>query len=107
MTVQTMEPKTDAATPSLAYATPMPARAGGARIWAGFALLFGGLGLVVLGGCFLIGVLITNQAHSISGNPFTFSDVVLQLVLYASAFGSFGGAVWMLILASRGLFAFL
>jgi hypothetical protein len=107
MTVQAMEPMTSApaATPALAYATPTPAR--GARVGAGFALVLGGLGLVVLGGCFLIGVLIINQAHQISGNALQFSDVVLECILYVSAVASFGGAGWILTLATRGLLAVL
>jgi hypothetical protein len=106
MTVQTIDPTTEApVATALTYATPTPPR--GTRVGAGFALVFGGLGLVILGGCFLIGVLIINQAHQISGNPLGFSDVVLQCVLYVSALASFGGAGWILILATRGLLAVL
>ena len=78
---------------ALSYATP--SRTGGAA-GVGFALIFGGLGLIFLCGCFLIGILILNNlAAGISFNAvprgMTPGQILLAVVLYLAAFGCFGG----------------
>ena len=79
----------------LSYESPRD-RAGG-RAATGFALVFGGLGLVFLGGCFLIGVLILNFAVNEQVPPgMRPGQVLLCVVLYAVAAGCFGGAVYLL-----------
>ena len=61
------------------------------------AILVGGLGLVVLGGCFLIGVLIVTEAareNTVQGlGGLTTSMIVLLAVLYVATFACLAGAV--------------
>ena len=100
-----------AESPPIPYATP--AGRVGARGWAGAAVLFGGLCLVVLGGCFLIGVLMLVTRIDFNGNtaavpaPLTLWQGVLMFVLYLLAFASFAGAVAMLVAGARGLLRFM
>jgi hypothetical protein len=71
----------------LAYATPAPVA--GSPVAAGVWITVAGLALIVLGGCFMIGVMI-------SGNmPTGFHFVIL---LYALAFVCFGAAAYLLFL---------
>ena len=88
----------------LAYATPAPRV--GSRGWAGAAVILGGLCLVLLGGCFLIGVMmlvtrIDFNANTRAPAPLTAPQVVPMLVLYGLAFASFAGAVAMLVAGDR------
>ncbi len=49
----------------LPYASPQVVRSGAKSGWVG-AILFGtGLGLIVLGGCFLIGVMINDNGNGL------------------------------------------
>ena len=80
-----------------------------ATIWGGIALVGAGLGLVLLGGCFLIGVLMIHgqwmlQNFGPSTAQWPLPLVVLPWVLYVLAFACFGGAVWMLIAGVRWLY---
>jgi hypothetical protein len=90
---------------TIAYATPSPR--GGSPVLAGAAILLGGLGLIVLGGCFLIGVLIASSAareSAVQGGPgLTPSMILLEIVLYVAAFACFAGAVTMLVIGTRSL----
>src|SRR5262249_43410811 len=70
----------------------------GARVWAGTVIVVAGLGLIVLGGCFLYGVLLLVQ-HGEPGPD----AWILQLILYVMAFACFLGAVALLILGLWGL----
>lgn len=106
-----------AARPSLSYATaygPPPPRHG-MRVWAGLAILLGGLGLVVLGGCFMIGILMlvtngkavgfsntTNAPPTIGGAGYS-----LMVVLYVLAFGCFAGGATVIVVGVRGLYGVL
>ena len=89
----------------IAYATPLPGRR--SPTLAGAAVLAGGLGLVFLGGCFLIGALIVTEAarenwmQGLGG--MTTSMVVLLCVLYAATFACFAGALTMLVMGTRAL----
>ena len=91
----------------LSYATPAAASSRhGARLWAAVGILFGGLGLVVLGGCFLIGVfsIVVNLAGN--GQPIlhvSTSGKALMIVLYVAAFSCFAAAVVLIFLGVRGL----
>jgi hypothetical protein len=92
----------------ISYATPAPRT--GARVWAGAAIVLAGLGLIVLGGCFLIGVmLVTTNGFTVAGGPpaLPARAVMLLAVLYTLAFGSFVAAVWLLVMGVRGLYAVL
>lgn len=86
----------------ITYATPTP-RAG-PRVWAGAAIVLAGLALIVLGGCFLVGVMLTvTNGFSITQALMTPSKYGLMAILYALAFLCFGGARWLLFVGIRGL----
>jgi hypothetical protein len=96
--------------PAVPYATPAPKP--GAKVWAGAAILFGGLCLILLGGCFLIGVMGLVHPASMSFAPngaqapqprLTAPQTLLMAMLYLLAFASFAGAAWMLAVGTRGL----
>lgn len=95
------------ATPTVPYATPAPRP--GARAWAGAAIIFGGLCLILLGGCFLIGVLALVSPSTVTGMnngsqpPLTAPQMILMSVLYLLAFASFAGAAALLAAGARGL----
>ena len=89
----------------LPYAVPAPRP--GARAWAGAAIIFGGLGLVGLGGCFLIGVL-----SLVTPAPFasmtmqaklTPAQMLLMTTLYVLAFACFAGGAALLVIGTRAL----
>jgi hypothetical protein len=91
--------------PSLSYAVAEPSFT--QRIWAGVAIVFAGLGLVVLGGCFLIGVMLLSTdgfGANASAVPLTRAALLLILVLYALAFVCFGCAVLVIVAGLRALF---
>ena len=75
---------------ALQYATPA-SRAGSPTTAAALVALFG-LALILLGGCFLIGVLICGE----NPNAGNFELGLLSVVLYIVAFACFGGAAWLL-----------
>jgi hypothetical protein len=87
----------------ITYATPAPRL--GPRVWAGVAIIFAGLALILLGGCFLIGVMLTvsNGFNMTGAKPLTGNQMGLVLILYILAFASFGGALWLLFVGVRGL----
>jgi hypothetical protein len=82
---------------------PKPA----ARDWAGAAIIFGGLGLVLLGGCFLIGVLSIVRPNIFMGPatapPMTAAATMLMMILYLLAFLCFAGGAVMLVTGTRAL----
>ena len=90
---------------SIPYASPAPRH--GARAWAGAAIVFAGMVLILLGGCFLIGVLMIVQPAAGFGGPaptgMTGPQGVLMVVLYALAFASFAGAAVLIVIGTRGL----
>jgi hypothetical protein len=89
----------------LPYAIPAPRP--GARAWAGAAIIFGGLGLVGLGGCFLIGVLslVTPApfASMAAQSSLTSAQLLLMSTLYVLAFACFAGAAALLFIGTRAL----
>jgi hypothetical protein len=93
------------AEPTIPYATPSPRR--GSPVMAGSAILLAGLGLVFLGGCFLVGVLIVTEAgreNAMQGlGGMTTPMVVLLCVLYVLAFACFAGALTLLFIGTRAL----
>ncbi len=78
--------------------TPIRRPNAGARVWAGAVMLFGALGLILLGGCFLIGVLLFTV--EVPGAP---EQHVLLITLYGLAFACFAGALVLLIIGVSGL----
>ena len=92
----------------LPYAT-MPPRQGG-RVWAGAAILFAGVCLVVPGGCFLIGVLLLVSPNAFAANAGNAAStgmgapaVSLMYVLYFLAFACFAGAAALIVVGTRRL----
>ena len=78
------------------------------RLAAGVFIMLAGLALVGLGGCFLIGVLlIYKPALAAFGpaTPITAGTNVLIGILYLLAFACFGGALLLIITATRVLLA--
>jgi hypothetical protein len=83
------------------------------RVWAGAVMLLAGVALVVLAGCFLIGVLgllrpelFLGPAAAGSGGqpaPLSAEDYSLMLTLYVCAFASLVAAVVLLVLGIRVL----
>jgi hypothetical protein len=83
---------------ALPYATPTSRP--GSPTTAAAVISFLGLGLIILGGCFLIGVLMCSQDV---GGSNSYGIPLLVAVLYLLAFGCFGGAVWLLWIGIRRL----
>ena len=99
---------------AIPYASPRPPEPERHRSMAGgVAILFAGLGLIFLGGCFLLGVMrfyAGEIGQMIGRTGLSFGDAPLSLrvlpwVLYAAAFACFGGAVWMIRAGVRWLYA--
>ena len=92
---------------SLPYATPVVgASRQGPRVWAAVCIMLGGLGLVGLGGCFLIGVL--SMIVNLAGNGLPMQRVsgageILMGVLYLMAAICFIGAGVVIVVGIRGL----
>jgi hypothetical protein len=81
--------------------TPLPGRT---RLWAAAAIVFAGLALIVLGGCFLIGVL-SITTYLPNPIPIPTSQFQLQLIiLYTLAAACFLSAIVLLVLGLKGLF---
>jgi hypothetical protein len=96
-------------TATLPYATPAPQRSS-SRVWAAALIILAGLAMIMLGGCFLMGVmaLVTNINPIGGGGGATGARVdVLMVVLYALAFGSFGVAAFLIVMGLKGLFRVL
>ena len=88
---------------SISYAAPAPKF--GPRVWASAIIAICGLGLIGIGGCFTIGILIQLYPFSVFGSnsptapppPWAALDYVLHVALYAMAilcFVSGGVLVW-------------
>ncbi len=93
--------------PTLGYATP-GARPRGSGVGAGAVVLLAALGLILLGGCFMMGVMAlnSNAASFHPGDPSppkTAGQIVLEIVLYLIAFACFGGALWLIMIGIRWL----
>src|SRR5947207_10436818 len=89
----------------LSYA--MPVAKPPPRTWAATAILFGGLVLIGLGGCFLIGVLATVQPQVFAGpvpnTPLTFGEVAFVMLLCLISLACFAVAAVLLFLGTRAL----
>jgi len=89
-----------------------PAQRPPARTFAATVILFGGLALIVLGGCFLIGILMTMEHINFNGvaqqqqqpqAPLSGSEIVFIFILSILALAAFAGAVVLLVLGVRSL----
>lgn len=78
-----------------------------AAVLAAVAVLLGGLGLIGLGGCFCIGIMITLanfSTGSLAPVALPPRSIVFLSLLYALAFGCFGGGIYLIVRGSRALF---
>src|SRR5438046_674261 len=92
----------------LTYATPATSPSYTHKVWAGVAIAIVGLGIAIVGGCFLIGIMIiTNNGFNASSKGLTPSANGLVVVLYVLATLAFSVAAWVLFKALAGLFRVL
>jgi hypothetical protein len=97
---------TDGPNEPLPYAVPSPSY--GHKVWAGVAITLAGLGLVIIGGCFLIGImLITNNGFNGMVAKPSNSGMALVGVLYLLAAITFVVAGIVLIKGLTSLFRVL
>jgi len=75
------------------------------RVWAGAAMLMGGLTLLVIGGCFLIGIMILlgNFGYLPVHSQLTSEQTILECVLYVLSFLSLAGGVVVIVISVRNL----
>lgn len=72
-------------------------------------IMLTGLGLIFLGGCFLLGVLTCNNSHELGfappATPYVISSgmFVLQIVCYVMAFACFAGAAFLISVGIKWL----
>ena len=93
-------------TEPLPYATPQYQRTSPATVGLYFGML--GLGLIFLGGCFTIGIMMVQFSPGGPGDPFAGSPasrIIFLSFLYVVAFACFGGGLFMLINAVKRLLA--
>jgi hypothetical protein len=87
----------------LPYATP-DQQPRGPRVVAASMIVVAALGLIALGGCFLIGVMLLVTGGFAGAPPVrTTGTNVLMGVLYMLAFASFGGSIALFITGIRAL----
>src|SRR5436190_11320991 len=104
---------TDVASPiDLAYAVPAPRP--GAKVWGAAIIVAAGLALIVLGGCFLIGVMILLSGNIGMMGPmgpakpvWPISVYIYLGTLYLLAFACFGSAVLLIVSGLRNLYRIL
>src|SRR4051794_39195907 len=105
-----MSPSDGYSAPAVPYATPAPRP--GAKGWAGAANLFRGPGLILLGGGFLLSLMglvhpvsmgFTPNGAAVPPPSLTAPQMILMMMLYLLSFATFAGAVWMLVVGTRGL----
>ena len=92
----------------LAYALPAPRH--GAKVWAAAVIIGAGLALIVLGGCFLIGVMITLNVTPMGPVKSPLLPLRLYIflgLLYVLAFTCFGSAVMLIVSGLRNLYRIL
>lgn len=81
------------------------------RVLAASVLLLGGLGLALLGGCFLVGVMMLLTGTGFSNQPTAFAWnpglTLLLITLYGLAIASFLGSIALLWISIRGLMRLL
>jgi hypothetical protein len=84
---------------------------GGPRVWAAAVVALAGLGVIGVGGCFLIGAmaLVTYNFAPPADRPAVRApdDMFLLVVLYVLAFVSLVGGVVLLLIGVRGLLRIL
>jgi hypothetical protein len=74
------------------------------RLGPGLVSMLSGLALIGLGGCFLIGVLLTNARYNFNGpnpRPLTDAEITFEIVLYLLATACFFGALFLCRLGAR------
>ncbi len=83
---------------------PLPTRPW-ERVAAGAVLLMAALGLIMLGGCFLLGAvfLLTNVMDHSDSTPVSLDERALLVTCYVMTGACLVGALLLLLLAVRGL----
>ena len=95
---------TAAMTPTATLAARAP------RMWVGAVLLAAGLGLIVIGGCFLIGIWIMIGAHGMDAQattPWSPASKFLMVFLYVLASACLLGALALVVFGARSLVGLL
>jgi hypothetical protein len=86
-----------------AHSTPRPTGGG----WLATTVLFAGLGLVVLAGCFMIGAMSVVSPSTMSSaadlRPLTAGETGFVFVLYVIVAGCLGGAALLITIGTRSL----
>jgi hypothetical protein len=81
------------------------------RVLAASVLLLGGLGLMLLGGCFLVGVMMLLTGTGFSNQPVGFAWnsglTLLLMTLYGLAIACFLGSMVLIVISIRGLMRLL
>ena len=94
---------------TISYATPAPRAF--ARPLAAGAVLFAGVAMAVVGGCFLVGVMITIEHMNFTGfaqpKVMTPVEIAFVVVLLVLAVLSFVSAILLIFFGSRALLRFL
>lgn len=105
MFMDTVDPTVPSPQP-LTYATP-GTRPRGSGVGAGAVIMLAALGLILLGGCFMMGVMALNSNSGFNAGapmpPKTLGQIILEIVLYLIAFTCFGGAISLITLGIRWL----
>ena len=87
--------------PILGYANPQTMRR--PSVIPAAVIMATGLGLIFLGGCFLIGVMLSMFSLGGAAVPMTTGTMIFQSILYTLAAAAFAGAVTLFCLAFRWL----
>jgi hypothetical protein len=95
---------------SIPYAQPRPRETERhSSVAGGVAMLFMSLGLILLGGCFLIGVVLMYSKGTFDQYPSTEywppALKMLPWLLYLLAFSCFAAALWMMLAGVRWIYA--
>lgn len=89
---------------SVPYATPVTQRV---TPWAGAAIIFGGVALILMGGCFMIGAMTTINGEGFGGrlppSSLTGPQIFFVGTMYLLAIACFVGAGVMLTAGTRAL----
>jgi hypothetical protein len=81
------------------------------RVLAAAVLLAGGLGLLLLGGCFLIGIMVLLTGTGLGATPVTFAWTpplyALLIALSIVAIACFAGAIGLILISLKALLRIL
>ena len=81
---------------SIDYGVVVPT--GNSRVWAAAVILFAGLALILLGGCFMIGIL-ASMGGAFNTSSWTIGHYLFVGTLYVLAFLCFAAATMLIVSA--------